>query len=63
MAKIQKALENGVDVSFDCAGFNKTITTALSATRPGGKVCLVGMGQREMTLPFDTRYKLIRVFS
>lgn len=63
MAKIQKVLENGVDVSFDCAGFNKTMTTALSATRPGGIVCLVGMGQREMTLPLDTRYKLIRVFS
>lgn len=63
MAKIQKVLENGVDISFDCAGFNKTITTALSATRPGGTVCLVGMGQREMTLPLATRYKLILIFS
>ncbi|CAJ2662268.1 unnamed protein product [Trifolium pratense] len=41
----------GVDVTFDCAGFNKTITTALNATQPGGKVCLVGMGHSEMTVP------------
>ncbi|KAJ9539688.1 hypothetical protein OSB04_026194, partial [Centaurea solstitialis] len=48
---IQKAMGGGVDVSFDCAGFNKTMTTALTATRAGGKVCLVGMGHHEMTVP------------
>jgi len=41
----------GIDVSFDCAGFNKTMSTALGATCPGGKVCLVGMGHHEMTVP------------
>lgn len=41
----------GVDVTFDCAGFDKTMSTALRATRPGGKVCLVGMGHSEMTVP------------
>ncbi|CAJ2659557.1 unnamed protein product [Trifolium pratense] len=41
----------GVDVTFDCAGFNKTMTTALNATQPGGKVYLVGMGRSEMTVP------------
>lgn len=51
MVQIQKAMGGGVDVSFDCAGFNKTMATALSATRPGGKVCLVGMGHSEMTVP------------
>lgn len=40
-----------IDVTFDCAGFTKTMTTALEATRSGGKVCLVGMGHKEMTLP------------
>lgn len=40
-----------IDVSFDCAGFSKTMSTALNATRPGGKVCLVGMGHNEMTVP------------
>lgn len=48
---IHKAMGTGVDVTFDCAGFNKTMSTALSATRPGGKVCLVGMGHNEMTVP------------
>ncbi|TXG70836.1 hypothetical protein EZV62_005771 [Acer yangbiense] len=49
--QIQKAMGAGVEVSFDCAGFNKTMSTALSATCSGGKVCLVGMGHSEMTVP------------
>ncbi|KAK6262253.1 hypothetical protein QUC31_008069 [Theobroma cacao] len=49
--RICKVMGAGVDVSFDCAGFNKTMSTALSATRAGGKVCLVGMGHSEMTVP------------
>ncbi|XP_057475220.1 sorbitol dehydrogenase [Actinidia eriantha] len=49
--RIQKAMGDGVDVTFDCAGFSKTMSTALSATRAGGKVCLVGMGHNEMTVP------------
>ncbi|XVE58622.1 hypothetical protein DITRI_Ditri04bG0184200 [Diplodiscus trichospermus] len=48
---IRKIMGTGVDVSFDCAGLNKTMSTALSATRAGGKVCLVGMGHAEMTVP------------
>ncbi|KAK3039229.1 hypothetical protein RJ639_027933, partial [Escallonia herrerae] len=48
---IHKAMRAGVDVTFDCAGFNKTMSTALSATRAGGRVCLVGMGHNEMTVP------------
>ncbi|KAF9613227.1 hypothetical protein IFM89_006328 [Coptis chinensis] len=51
VSHIQKALGAGVDVSFDCVGFNKTMSTALKATRSGGKVCLVGMGHNEMTIP------------
>lgn len=51
VSKIGKAMKGGVDVSFDCVGFNKTMSTALSATRPGGKVCLVGMGHGVMTVP------------
>lgn len=49
--RICAAMGGDIDVSLDCAGFSKTMTTALSATRPGGKVCLVGMGHNEMTLP------------
>ena len=39
------------DVTFDCVGFGKTMTTALKATSRGGKVCLVGMGHSDMTVP------------
>ncbi|TQE04023.1 hypothetical protein C1H46_010394 [Malus baccata] len=31
--------------------FNKTMSTALNATRPSGKVCLVGMEHSVMTVP------------
>ncbi|KAM3398490.1 hypothetical protein P3S68_002005 [Capsicum galapagoense] len=48
---IQKAMGVGIDVSFECVSFNKTMSTALGATRPCGKVCLVGMGHHEMTVP------------
>ncbi|TKY58444.1 L-idonate 5-dehydrogenase [Spatholobus suberectus] len=42
----------GIDVTIDSAGFDKTMSTALSATQPGGKVCLVGMCHSEMAFPF-----------
>ncbi|KAI5348303.1 hypothetical protein L3X38_001190 [Prunus dulcis] len=54
VAKIKEAMGTRVYVSFDCAGFNKTMATALSATGSGGKVCLVGMAQRELTLPLTS---------
>lgn len=40
-----------MDVCFDCVGFTKTMTVALNVTRPGGKVCLIGLGQSEMAIP------------
>uniref|UniRef100_A0A804LUI5 Alcohol dehydrogenase-like C-terminal domain-containing protein n=1 Tax=Zea mays TaxID=4577 RepID=A0A804LUI5_MAIZE len=49
--RIRAAMGSDIDVSLDCAGFSKTMSTALESTRPGGKVCLVGMGHNEMTLP------------
>uniref|UniRef100_A0A0D6QXQ6 Enoyl reductase (ER) domain-containing protein n=1 Tax=Araucaria cunninghamii TaxID=56994 RepID=A0A0D6QXQ6_ARACU len=49
--RIQKAMGKDIDITFDCAGFSKTMTTALKATRAGGKVCLIGMGHHEMTVP------------
>ena len=51
VAKIKTAMKSEVDVTFDCVGFNKTMSTALAATSPGGKVCLVGMGHSMMTVP------------
>lgn len=49
--KIQNTMGSGIDVSFDCVGFDKTMATALNATRSGGKVCLIGLAQSEMTAP------------
>nr|CAD1830372.1 unnamed protein product [Ananas comosus var. bracteatus] len=51
VVRIQEVMGAEVDVSFDCAGLSKTMSTALSATRAGGKVCLIGMGHNEMTVP------------
>ncbi|KAL4346403.1 hypothetical protein GQ457_17G025780 [Hibiscus cannabinus] len=48
---ICKAMGAAVHVSFDCVGFSKTMSTALGATRAGGKVCLIGLGHNEMTIP------------
>ncbi|KAL5567789.1 hypothetical protein UlMin_024364 [Ulmus minor] len=48
---IQHAMGSHIAVSFDCVGLNKTMSTALNVTRSGGKVCLVGLAQSEMTAP------------
>ncbi|TVU04723.1 hypothetical protein EJB05_47854 [Eragrostis curvula] len=54
VARIQAAIGSEIDVSLDCAGFSKTVATALEATRPGGRVCLVGLGHNEMTVPLTS---------
>eukprot|EP01018_Ginkgo_biloba_P011939 Gb_04942 [translate_table: standard] len=51
VTRIQNAMGADINVTFDCAGFAKTMSTALKATCAGGKVCLVGMGHNEMTVP------------
>ncbi|XP_019175847.1 PREDICTED: sorbitol dehydrogenase-like [Ipomoea nil] len=58
---IKAAMGVGIDVSLDCAGFNKTISTALRATRSGGKVCLVGMGHCEMTIPLTPAVARLKI--
>lgn len=53
-----------VNVTFDCVGFDKTMSTALTATSPGGKVCLVGMGHSEMNVPLTpaaARYYFLKL--
>ncbi|KAK8628032.1 hypothetical protein V6N13_063744 [Hibiscus sabdariffa] len=54
VVKIQNAMGSRIDVSFDCVGFNKTMSTALSATGVGGKVCLIGLARTELTVPLTS---------
>jgi L-iditol 2-dehydrogenase len=45
VARIWAALGSAeIDVSLDCAGFSKTVATALEATRPGGGCAWWGWG-------------------
>jgi L-iditol 2-dehydrogenase len=48
---LQEAMGGRIDVTCDCAGLTKTMTTALKATRSGGNISLIGMGHHEMTVP------------
>eukprot|EP00252_Welwitschia_mirabilis_P010794 TRINITY_DN242_c0_g2_i2.p1 TRINITY_DN242_c0_g2~~TRINITY_DN242_c0_g2_i2.p1 ORF type:complete len:364 (-),score=64.38 TRINITY_DN242_c0_g2_i2:366-1457(-) len=50
-AEIQNVMRGDIHVTVDCVGFTKTVSTALRATASGGKVCVVGMGHNELTVP------------
>ncbi|KAL1319271.1 hypothetical protein HN51_071553 [Arachis hypogaea] len=51
VVQIQNAMRSKIHVSFDCVGYNKTMSTSLNVTTSGGKVCLIGLAQTEMTVP------------
>lgn len=51
MEQIKAASGCSIHVTFDCVGYNKTMSTALNVTRSGGKVCLIGLALTEMTVP------------
>lgn len=46
----------GVDVTFECTGKEACMHTSLYATRPGGKVIMVGMGTPIQTLPLSAAH-------
>ncbi|KAK3939852.1 GroES-like protein [Diplogelasinospora grovesii] len=46
----------GVDITFECTGKEICMHTALYATRPGGKVIMVGMGTPIQTLPMSVAH-------
>lgn len=45
--------DEGVDLAFECTGKETCMHTALYATKPGGKVIMVGMGTPIQTLPMS----------
>lgn len=48
--------EDGFDVTFECTGKEVCMHTSLYATRPGGKVIMVGMGTPIQTLPMSVAH-------
>ncbi len=48
--------DDGVDVTFECTGKEVCMHTALYATKPGGKVIMVGMGTPIQTLPLSVAH-------
>lgn len=48
--------DDGVDVAFECTGKEMCMHTCLYATRPGGKVVMVGMGTPIQTLPMSVAH-------
>ena len=48
--------DDGVDITFECTGKEVCMHTALYATKPGGKVIMVGMGTPIQTLPLSVAH-------
>jgi len=48
--------DDGVDVTFECTGKEVCMHTGLYATKPGGKVIMVGMGTPIQTLPLSVAH-------
>ncbi|ROV94377.1 hypothetical protein VPNG_09371 [Cytospora leucostoma] len=48
--------DDGVDVAFECTGKEVCVHTSLYATKPGGKVIMVGMGTPIQTLPLSVAH-------
>jgi L-iditol 2-dehydrogenase len=48
--------DDGVDITFECTGKEVCMHTSLYATKPGGKVIMVGMGTPIQTLPMSVAH-------
>ncbi|OTB03358.1 hypothetical protein M426DRAFT_60558 [Hypoxylon sp. CI-4A] len=48
--------DEGFDVAFECTGKEACMHTSLYATRPGGKLIMVGMGTPIQTLPMSAAH-------
>lgn len=48
--------DEGFDLTFECTGKEVCMHTSLYATKPGGKVIMVGMGTPIQTLPMSVAH-------
>lgn len=48
--------DDGVDITFECTGKEACMQTSLYATKPGGKVIMVGMGTPIQTVPLSAAH-------
>lgn len=46
-----EAIGDKFDVTFDCVGFESTVETGIHATRPGGKLVVLGLGAERVNIP------------
>ncbi len=49
--KVMEITKMGFDVVVDCCGTSPAVTSAIMATRPGGRVILVGVSMTPITIP------------
>lgn len=56
MAPLEEDEDDGVDVTFECTGKEACMQTSLYATKPGGKVIMVGMGTPIQTVPLSAAH-------
>lgn len=56
MPALEEDEDEGVDVTFECTGKEACMQTSLYATKPGGKVIMVGMGTPIQTVPLSAAH-------
>lgn len=56
MGALEEDEYEGVDVTFECTGKEACMQTSLYATKPGGKVIMVGMGTPIQTVPLSAAH-------
>jgi L-iditol 2-dehydrogenase len=56
----EKTKGSGADVFFECVGRNETVSQAVGAAAPSGRICLVGNPYSDMTLEKPVYWKMLR---
>jgi L-iditol 2-dehydrogenase len=56
MPALDEDEDEGVNVTFECTGKEACMQTSLYATKPGGKVIMVGMGTPIQTVPLSAAH-------